>query len=59
MNYFQTEYKLILSFIVAAAILSLTLLGIIYTIGFSSKVDVEKSAPYECGFSPFRKLIIF
>ena len=33
--------------------LALILLGIVYILSFTSKVDFEKSSAYECGFQPF------
>jgi len=39
---------LILSFIIAGAIVALNLL-----LGFNMKRDLEKLSPYECGFNPF------
>ena len=40
-------------FIGLSFILALILLGAVYIISFTSKIDFEKSSAYECGFQPF------
>ena len=40
-------------FIGLSFILAFILLGAVYLISFTSKVDFEKSSAYECGFQPF------
>lgn len=53
MSYFTQEFFNISIFIVASFVLSLVLLALVYIISFTSKVDMEKSSAYECGFQPF------
>ena len=50
---FYLEYKSIYIFITCAFILSFVLLAAVYLLSFTSKVDLEKSSAYECGFQPF------
>ena len=40
-------------FIGMSLALALVLLGAVYVLSFTSKVDFEKSSAYECGFQPF------
>lgn len=53
MTYFKQELYNITIFVIASAILSLILLAFVYLISYSSKVEIEKSSAYECGFTPF------
>jgi NADH:ubiquinone oxidoreductase subunit 3 (subunit A) len=59
MTKFQQEYLQIGYFISFSFILAVLLLGVVYLISFTSKVDIEKSAAYECGFNRFQRQIIF
>jgi NADH-quinone oxidoreductase subunit A len=53
MTYFLQEYRNILVFIIASFGLALVLIVAVYVLSFTSKVDLEKSSAYECGFQPF------
>lgn len=53
MTTFFAEYLNIFIFIVCSFVLSLILLAAVYIMSFTSKVDLEKSSAYECGFQPF------
>jgi NADH:ubiquinone oxidoreductase subunit 3 (subunit A) len=52
-NQFITEILQIAFFLVLSIILSLLLLFIVSLTDFTSKIDMEKSSCYECGFQPF------
>lgn len=58
MSGFTNELIKISWFIMFSLVLALILLVAVYLISFSSKVDLEKSSSYECGFSHFPRLII-
>ena len=45
-------------FIGMSLALALVLLGAVYVLSFTSKVDFEKSSAYECGFQLSQRLII-
>jgi NADH-quinone oxidoreductase subunit A len=47
------EYRDILVFIACSFVLAIILLAAVYVLSFTSKVDLEKSSAYECGFQPF------
>jgi NADH-quinone oxidoreductase subunit A len=49
----STEYLDIALFLIFSFVLSMLLLGISFVITFDSKLDIEKSSAYECGFQPF------
>jgi NADH:ubiquinone oxidoreductase subunit 3 (subunit A) len=53
MSAFPNELLKICYFIVMSFGLALILLGAVFIISFTSKVDFEKSSAYECGFQPF------
>lgn len=53
MTYFLQEYRNIFIFIVCSFVLAIVLLVAVYVLSFTSKVDLEKSSAYECGFQPF------
>nr|ADE60067.1 NADH dehydrogenase subunit 3 [Didymium iridis]ADE60068.1 NADH dehydrogenase subunit 3 [Didymium iridis]ADE60069.1 NADH dehydrogenase subunit 3 [Didymium iridis]ADE60070.1 NADH dehydrogenase subunit 3 [Didymium iridis]ADE60071.1 NADH dehydrogenase subunit 3 [Didymium iridis] len=53
MNIFLSEYRNIFIFILCSFVLSIVLLAAVYILSFTSKVDLEKSSAYECGFQPF------
>ena len=53
LTYFLQEYRNILIFIVCSFVLAIVLLAAVYVLSFTSKVDLEKSSAYECGFQPF------
>jgi NADH-quinone oxidoreductase subunit A len=53
MTTFLAEYSSILIFIACSFVLSIVLLVAVYILSFNSKVDLEKSSAYECGFQPF------
>jgi NADH-quinone oxidoreductase subunit A len=53
MTAFLLEYRNILVFITCSFVLSIVLLAAVYILSFTSKVDLEKSSAYECGFQPF------
>lgn len=60
MTKFLQEHILIGYFIGFSLILSIILLGVVYLISFTSKVDLEKSSAYECGFNrSLRRIIIW
>jgi NADH-quinone oxidoreductase subunit A len=40
-------------FIIFSFILAAILLGAVYVLSFTTKIDLEKSSAYECGFQPF------
>ena len=52
-SYFVQEIQTVGIFIIASFLLSVVLLSAVYIIGFSTKIDFEKSSAYECGFQPF------
>jgi len=53
MTAFLLEYRNIFIFIVCSFVLAIILLAAVYILSFTSKVDLEKSSAYECGFQPF------
>jgi NADH:ubiquinone oxidoreductase subunit 3 (subunit A) len=53
MTIFFLEYRNIFVFIVCSFALAIVLLAAVYILSFTSKVDLEKSSAYECGFQPF------
>lgn len=53
MSEYTNELIRIAYFIGLSFILAFILLGAVYVISFTSKVDLEKSSAYECGFQPF------
>lgn len=53
MSEYTNELIRIGYFIGLSFILAFILLGAVYVISFTSKVDFEKSSAYECGFQPF------
>lgn len=53
MTSFFLEYRNIFIFILCAFVLAIVLLVAVYVLSFTSKVDLEKSSAYECGFQPF------
>jgi NADH:ubiquinone oxidoreductase subunit 3 (subunit A) len=53
MTAFLLEYRNIFVFITCSFVLAIVLLVAVYILGFTSKVDLEKSSAYECGFQPF------
>jgi NADH:ubiquinone oxidoreductase subunit 3 (subunit A) len=53
MTTFFLEYQNIFIFITCSFVLAFVLLIAVYILGFTSKVDLEKSSAYECGFQPF------
>jgi len=53
MTYFLQEYRNIFIFIICSFVLAIVLLAAVYILSFTSKVDLEKSSAYECGFQPF------
>ena len=53
MSYFNKELLTVGIFGIASLVLAVILLAVVYIIGFSSKIDMEKSFAYECGFQPF------
>lgn len=53
MSEFINELLKVSYFIVMSFGLALILLGAVYIISFTSKIDFEKSSAYECGFQPF------
>ena len=53
MTSFLLEYRNIFVFIICSFVLSVVLLAAVYILSFTSKVDLEKSSAYECGFQPF------
>lgn len=52
MIYFSNYFNIAL-FLLMSCLLSIILLGVSFLITFDSKLDIEKSSVYECGFSPF------
>lgn len=53
MTSFFFEYRNIFIFILCSFVLAIVLLVAVYILSFTSKVDLEKSSAYECGFQPF------
>lgn len=53
MTTFLLEYRNIFVFIICSFVLATILLAAVYILSFTSKVDLEKSSAYECGFQPF------
>jgi len=53
MTEYLNEFIQIAYFIGLSFILAFILLGAVYIISFTSKIDFEKSSAYECGFQPF------
>jgi len=53
MTTFFLEYRNIFIFILCSFVLAIVLLIAVYILSFTSKVDLEKSSAYECGFQPF------
>lgn len=53
MSEFINELLKISYFILMSFGLAFILLGAVYIISFTSKIDFEKSSAYECGFQPF------
>nr|ADZ99037.1 NADH dehydrogenase subunit 3 [Physarum polycephalum] len=53
MSEYINELVKISFFIMMSFALALILLGAVYVLSFTSKVDLEKSSAYECGFQPF------
>ena len=53
MTEFINELQKIGYFISFSFILALILLSLVYILSFTSKVDLDKSSAYECGFQPF------
>lgn len=53
MSYFTQELFSIGIFSIASFVLAIVLLLVVYIISFTSKVEIEKSSAYECGFQPF------
>lgn len=49
----MTTWQPIVVFMVIALLLSVILFVVAYILGFDSKIDIEKSSSYECGFNPF------
>jgi NADH-quinone oxidoreductase subunit A len=49
----MSEYFNIALFLLFSFGLSIILLGVSFLITFDSKLDIEKSSVYECGFYPF------
>ena len=58
MSEYTNELIRIGYFIGLSFILAFILLGAVYIISFTSKVDFEKSSAYECGFNLSLRLII-
>lgn len=54
-SYFIQELQTVGIFIIASFVLSIVLLSAVYILGFTSKIDFEKSSAYECGFNLFQK----
>lgn len=53
MTSFLLEYRNIFVFVLCSFVLATILLAAVYILSFTSKVDLEKSSAYECGFQPF------
>ena len=53
MTAFFLEYRNIFIFILCSFVLAIVLLVAVYVLSFTSKIDLEKSSAYECGFQPF------
>lgn len=53
MTSFLLEYRNIFVFVICSFVLATILLAAVYILSFTSKVDLEKSSAYECGFQPF------
>lgn len=53
MTTFFLEYRNIFIFILCSFVLAIVLLVAVYVLSFTSKIDLEKSSAYECGFQPF------
>lgn len=53
MTTFFLEYRNIFIFILCSFVLAIVLLVAVYILSFTSKIDLEKSSAYECGFQPF------
>jgi NADH:ubiquinone oxidoreductase subunit 3 (subunit A) len=53
MTTFLFEYRNIFIFTLCSFVLAVILLAAVYILSFTSKVDLEKSSAYECGFQPF------
>ena len=53
MTEYINEMMKIAYFIGLSFVLAFILLGAVYILSFTSKVDFEKSSAYECGFQPF------
>jgi NADH-quinone oxidoreductase subunit A len=53
MTTFLLEYRNIFVFVICSFVLATILLAAVYILSFTSKVDLEKSSAYECGFQPF------
>lgn len=58
-SFFIQELQTVGIFIIASFLLSSVLLAAVYILGFTSKIDFEKSSAYECGFNLFQKHNIF
>ena len=53
MTTFLLEFRNIFVFIICSFGLAIILLAAVYVLSFTSKIDLEKSSAYECGFQPF------
>jgi NADH-quinone oxidoreductase subunit A len=53
MAFYILDYKNVALFLLFSALLSAVLLTASFLATFSSKLDIEKSSIYECGFNPF------
>jgi len=51
--FYTQDYINVAIFLIFSFVLSLVLLTISFLITFTSKLDIEKSSIYECGFNPF------
>ena len=49
----QITWYPVFIFMVIAMAISVILFIVAYILGFDSKIDIEKSSSYECGFNPF------
>jgi NADH-quinone oxidoreductase subunit A len=51
--FYTADYFNVAMFLIFSFVLSIVLLTISFFITFTSKLDIEKSSIYECGFNPF------